>query len=355
MVNTSRVGHALLFWGDEGAGALPLALALVMQMACQTKVDGVACGVCSVCNKMIKVIHPDLHFAVPVNSVKPSDKNPVTDLYVNSWRKALLENRYMSEHQWYDFLGIDNKSGNISVHEADAIVKKLSFKAYEGEQKYMIVWLPERMNIQAANTLLKILEEPSLGTHFFLVSEHPELLLPTIRSRCQNIRVNPITQAEMAPALSKELSIPIEEAELLARLSGGSWGKALSSTKRTELQEEVMYRATQILNLCVEKNLLPAIQWCEEVASLGREQQRKLILYLMALLRNLYIEHLQVNHIFYLSPHEVENLNFKASKLPTSFFTEAANALNEAYSDIDRNVHAKMTFFSLALSLFYFS
>ena len=353
MANASRVGHALLFWGDEGVGALPLALALAQQMTCSAKKEWLACGECPTCNKMQKVIHPDLHFAVPVNSVKPSDRNPVTDHYGSIWRKALLDNPYMSEHQWYEALGIDNKSGNISVHEADAILKKLSYKAFEGDCTFMIIWLPERMNVQAANTLLKILEEPSDGKHFFLVSEHPEQLLPTIRSRCQNIRVNPILKEEMAPALAKALSLSWEEAEVLTRLSGGSWGKALSVSNQSEQQEEVMHYAHEIIHCCVEKKLFPAIQWSEEVAGFGRERQRQIIQYILEILRNTYIEHLQVSQISCVPPAKMEQFRFWATRLPSSFFAEATHALNEALTDIDRNVHAKMTFCSVALRLFY--
>jgi len=305
MANAGRVGHALLFWGDEGAGALPLALMLAQQMACKTKVNGLACGKCPTCNKMLKVIHPDLHFAVPVNSVKPSDRNPVTDHYLEIWRKALLNNPYMSEFQWYEELGIDNKSGNISVHEADTILKKLRFKAYEGECKFMVIWLPERMNVQAANTLLKILEEPSGGTHFFLVSEHPEQLLPTIRSRCQMIRVNS--------------SDNIRHVSL-----------------QSEQQQEIAQYALDLITYCTEKKLLPAIQWCEEVAGFGRERQKQLVLCMLESIRNRYTKHL-----------------YSGSSLSSSFFPEATIALDAALADIDRNVQAKMTFYTVALRLFF--
>ena len=322
MANARRVGHALLFWGDEGMGALPLALALAQQMVCPTaKEGGVACGKCPPCNKMQKLIHPDLHFAVPVNSVKPSDRNPVTDHYAAVWKEALLENPYMSEYQWYDKLGIDNKSGNMSVHEADAIVKKLSFKPFEGDCKFMIIWLPECMNIQAANTLLKILEEPSVGTHFFLVSEHPEQLLPTIRSRCQLIRVNPISKEE----------------------------QALRPAIRSEQEEEIEQYARDFITHSVNKNLFLAIQWAEDVAGFGRERQRQLVLCLLQILRNTYMEHLHADRITTASPDQIPHLRSWANKLSTTFFSIATDALNGALSDIDRNVNSKMTFYTVAL------
>jgi DNA polymerase-3 subunit delta' len=355
MANAGRTPHSLLFWGDWGVGALPLALALAQLMVCKAKENGDACGKCPPCNKMQKLIHPDLHFAIPVNSVKPSDRNPVTDLYISKWRETLIANPFLSEFDWYEALGIDNKSGNISVHEADAIQKKLSLKPYEGEVKFMIVWLPEKMNIQASNTILKILEEPPLGTHFFLVSEHPELLLSTIRSRCQAIRVNPISQEELAPALSKDLYISHQEALTLARHANGSYGKARAVSNRSEQQEELIKYASDLMTLCVDKKLLSLIEWADDVAGLGREQQRQMVAYTLDLLREVHVEHLHARHISNALASDLPHLGAWASNRPPHFFSQAVEALNGALSDIDRNVNAKMTFYSTALRLFFAS
>ena len=325
MANTGRVGHALLFEDNKSGSALPLALALAQQMTCNDKQEDTACGKCPTCNKMQKLIHPDLHFAVPVNSVKPSDRNPITDNYGVILREALLQNPYMSEYQWYEALGIDNKSGNMSVHEADAIVKKLNFKPFEGDRKFMIIWFPERMNIQAANTLLKILEEPPAGTHFFLVSTHPEQLLPTIRSRCQPIPVSPASKEEAALRASVVL----------------------------EQEEEIAQYARNLISCCIEKKLLPAIEWSEDVAGFGRERQRHLVLSLLELLRNIYVERLQASQVSAASPDEIPQLRLWAGKTPAAFFPQANEALNTALSDIDRNVNAKMTFYTVATRLYF--
>lgn len=353
MANAGRVGHTLLFWGEEGVGALPLALALAQQMACTVKENGMACGKCPTCNKVQKLVHPDLHFSVPVNRVKPSDPDPVTDLYLKTWKDALLANPYMSEYQWYETLGIDKKSGNISVHEADAIQKKISLKPFDGAYTFVLIWLPERMNIQAANTLLKALEEPPPGTHFFLVSEHPEQLLPTIRSRCQNIRVNPISTQELSATLAKELLISPLEAERLARISAGSYGKALYSNLRSERQEEANDFSSRLFDSVLHKDLNASIQWAEEAAGLGRELQRQSVLHLLALLREVYMEHLKAHKFVYISEKEIYKLRTWASGLPSSFFPVATTALNDALSDIDRNLNNKIVFYSLSLHFFF--
>ena len=355
MANADRVGHALLFWGEEGVGALPLALALAQHMACTSKEQGVPCGKCAVCNKMQKLLHPDLHFVVPVNRVRPSDPDPITDLYIKQWKEALLKNKYMSEYQWYETLGIDKRSGNISVHEAESVLKKISFKPFDGEHIFILIWLPERMNVQAANTLLKALEEPPPGTHFFLVSEHPEQLLPTIRSRCQNIRVNPISIDELSSALAKDLLISPVEAERLARISAGSYGKALYSNLRSEREEEANDFSSRLFDSVLHKDLNAAIQWAEESAGLGRELQRQSLLHLLALLREVYMEHLKAHELVYISEKEIYKLKDWATGLPSSFFPIAISALNNALSDIDRNLQNKMIYYSVFLHFFFAS
>ncbi|MCL2502015.1 MAG: hypothetical protein FWE99_02665 [Bacteroidales bacterium] len=355
MANVGRVGHALLFWGEEGVGGLPLALALAQQMACKTKEQGLACGACPTCNKMQKLLHPDLHFAVPVNRVKPSDPHPITDLYMKQWKEALLANPYMLEYQWYEALGIDKKSGNISVHEAESILKKISFKPFSGDCTFMLIWLPERMNVQAANTLLKALEEPPAGTHFFLVSEHPEQLLPTIRSRCQNVRINPMSIEDLAAALTADLLILPQDAELLARISAGSYGKALYATGQSDRQEEANAFAYRLFDGALSKDLRALIQWAEEAAGFGRELQKQTVLHLLALLREIYMEHLKAHRLVYVPEAESLVLKAWAAGFPSSFFPLAAAALNDSLSDIERNLQNKMIFYSLALHFFFAS
>ena len=350
MAGSGKMGHALLFWGEEGVGALPLALALAQFLVCRSLENGDACGKCPSCNKMQKLIHPDLHFAVPVNSVKPSDRNPVTAHYANKWIEAVLDNPYLSENQWYERLGIDNKSGNISVHEADAILKALSFKAYEGEHKFMIIWMPERMNIQAANSLLKILEEPPRGTHFFLVCEQPEQLLSTIRSRCQLIRVNPLPIDELVPALRSRLLLSEPDARLLARLSGGCFGRACALQEENENQEALDEQFSLLMNSCIENNALQLILWADDMAALGKERQRQSLLHALGLLRELYIESLRSPGVSYTSQAMQPQLHLWASRCPEAFFPAASQILNEALSDLGRNVNAKMNFYTVAFS-----
>ena len=165
-VDRGRISHAQLFTGDEGVGALPLAIAYAQYLNCPHPHDGDSCGVCPSCHQIGQLAHPDLHFVFPVNTPKgkSSSEKPLSNQFMPLWRDQVASTGgYFNEQMWYETIAIDNKQGNISTFEADEIIRALSFKAFESEYKVVLIWLPERMNVQAANKLLKILEEPWAG------------------------------------------------------------------------------------------------------------------------------------------------------------------------------------------------
>ena len=200
MVRGNRLGHAILFTEENGGGGFAFALALAQFVNCREPQESDSCGTCPSCHKYQKLIHPDLHFVFPVsssNALSESEKKgPISDYFLPAFRELALANPYFTEQALYDAIGIENKSGLISVNEAKRIFEKLSLRAAEGLWKTMIIYLPEKMNLEAANKLLKLLEEPPQGTLFLLVAHNPERLLSTIRSRCQLIALKPLSREE---------------------------------------------------------------------------------------------------------------------------------------------------------------
>ena len=191
MADSGRVAHAMLFYENEGCGALPLVLAYFQYLNCQDRHDGDSCGECPSCRKISRLIHPDLHFVFPVNTgskVSASEK-PVSDTYMEYWRDLVLADPYFLESELYSALGIEGKSGNIAVAEAKSVISKLSLSSVEDGYRAIVVWLPEKMNAEAANRLLKIVEEPPQLTLFLMITHHPEQVLQTISSRCLHIQV----------------------------------------------------------------------------------------------------------------------------------------------------------------------
>lgn len=230
MADSGKVAHAMLFYENEGCGALPLILAYYRYLNCQSRRDGDSCGECPSCRKISKLIHPDLHFVFPVNAgpkVSASEK-PTSDSYLKYWRELVLADPYFLESELYAALGIEGKAGNIAVAEAKSILEKLSLTSVGDGYKAVVVWLPEKMNAETANKLLKVVEEPPESTVFLFVTHSPEKVLQTIFSRCQSLRVLPLPKEDVARTLRERFSFSAQQAEVLAGLSGGSIGQALA-------------------------------------------------------------------------------------------------------------------------------
>ena len=175
-VDDGRISHAQLFTGAAGSGALALAVAYTQYLHCTNRHDGDSCGVCSSCQQIEKLAHPDFHLVFPVNK---QGKKPTNGLVANDFIeefRTLFERSkgYFSPQQWYDTLDLGKTlKGTIAVREAEEIIRKLSFKSFASKYKTMLIWLPETMNERAANMILKILEEPWEDTIFILVAEQP--------------------------------------------------------------------------------------------------------------------------------------------------------------------------------------
>lgn len=287
-----RVPHAQLFAGALGHGGLPLAMAYATYLNCPNRTDSDSCGVCASCVQMQNFAHPDLHFVYPVNTPKgkSSSTKPISDHYIKEWREQLRSTGgYFTEQEWYIALDIENKEGNISKFEAEDIIRKLSFKSYESEYKIVILFLPERMNREAANRLLKIIEEPWDKSLFLMVGLSPELLLQTISSRLQTINIPPIDLNSLASRLVAE-GVDEESAIRFSQMSRGDYLAALRlSRERDEVSDEFDF-FVKLMRLSYENRHLELMTLAEGVAtSLGREQQKALINNSIRLLRESYM------------------------------------------------------------------
>lgn len=332
MVDNTRVSHAMMLEEDGITGALALALGLVQYMSCTSRVDenGVkdSCGDCPTCRKIEKLIHPDLHFVFPVNvtAKSGSERKPTSDHFIGIWRKLVIDNPYFTESSLNRALGIEDKVGIINVVEAKDILAKMNMSSYEGGNKYVIIWLPERMNIEAANRLLKIVEEPFPNTYFIFISQSPERVINTIRSRCLRIPVLPIDTSLI------QSSETVESPYLSLIIS---------------LLENILTR-----------NLVAIIKDAETMAELGREKQKEFCIFSEAFIRKIMMVKQGVPQIVYngdISKYpEGKAVLDLASKLPEEFFEKAFRHLESARLSIESNVNAKMVFCNLG-NLFFMS
>ncbi len=354
MAADERVGHALLLYEESGFGALPMAIAFAQYLCCPHISDGDSCGSCPTCNKFQKLIHPDLHFAMPVSSTKsvPAEKKPVSDSFAAAWREAIISDPYLTEQQWYDKIGIENKSGIIGVNEAALIGRKMSMRSFEGGKKFMIIWLPERMNQEAANKLLKLIEEPPPDTFIFLVSESPENVIVTVLSRCQIFRLPPIENESLSRELVEEFDTDIEQARFWTKISGGSLSKArrlINESENSSIYD--VYLAT-LLEGCANKDLKKVISFWEELSLRGRESQRQFCEYALEFLRRSLMTNMGSADISNTPDSSKEHITYWAAKIKPGFYPKAYDAINKALQDIDRNVNSRYIFADLSNRFF---
>ncbi|MEA2105722.1 MAG: DNA polymerase III subunit delta [Bacteroidota bacterium] len=350
-VEENRISHAQLFLGPEGSGNLALAIAYAQYIACTNKQGNDSCGVCSSCQKFKKLIHPDLHFVFPVNTSKTIKKNPVSDDYINQWRTALIENPYINQNIWYEIIEIENKQGVISKNESYEILRKLNLKTFEAEYKFMIIWLPEKMNTYAANKLLKFIEEPPEKTLFFLVSENSEQILPTILSRTQLIKIPKIDNDSLYSALCDRLGINPDKALDIAHLANGNYFEALNLASAGDEDYENLERFKSLMRLAYLRKIVEIIDWVDEIARIGREKQKGFLTYSLRLLRENFMLNIKRKEIVYLTQKEyIFSENF-SQFIHQENVSKLYEVFNKAYADIGMNAYNKIVFLDVALKI----
>ena len=373
LVQHNRLSHALLFLGKEGSGDLLLALAFAQYIVCD-RVNGKAaapslfgeaslptqdsrlptdsCGVCPSCSKAQKFIHPDIHFSYPVIPRKAGDKPLSTD-YISEWREFIQLYPYGNVFDWLQFIGAENKQGNITVHECNDIIHKLSMKSFESGYKILIMWMPEYLG-NAGNKLLKLIEEPPPDTLFILVAENESQILPTILSRCQLVKIPALPVANIAQALSERANIATEQARQVASISEGNYREALQLTQHAEEDWQDLLR--DWLNATLKTGPAAQVKWIEEISKLGREKQKQFLRYFGHLLeqsvrlRAMGPESQQAQNM----PEKERDFALRLNKLADISQQQAIiEELDRATYYIERNAHGKMLFHALTIKLYH--
>lgn len=353
-----RIPHAQLFTGPEGTGKLALAIAYAQYISCHNKGEDDSCGNCPSCHKFAKLIHPDLHFVFPIilsdrKSDSDDDKGPsgkISDAFLLQWREVLLANPYIGESDWYEMIGAENKQGIIGTTESSEVIRKLSLKSFESDYKTMIIWLPERMNQQAANKLLKLIEEPPLKTIFLMVSENPTQLLKTILSRTQIIKVPPVHRDSIALALVDRHQLNPAKASEISRVSNGSYQNALKLiSSEVDSQYFTMFR--DLMRLCYSNNVLGLLDWVDELVALGREQQKEMLSDSLRLLRESLMLNMELDDISYLAGEEYDFGKKFSPFINRSNIYQIFNEINLAIDHISRNGNPHIVFTDMSMKL----
>lgn len=351
-IRHDRVSHSQLFFGPEGNGGLLLAMAFAQYLLCDNPTQTDSCGQCVSCRQVQSFNYPDIHYVYPVaKTAKSGDKVLSTD-YAEDWHNIIREDKYFGLYRWLEFLGVENKQAQIGVPESEEIMKKLSLKSYSGKQKILIMWMPERMNVQAANKLLKLLEEPPQKTLFLLVGEDPERLLNTITSRCQKVYIPKYDLTSVHEFLQKEEQLDSGAAGVIARISEGNMAQAKRLAERSETYRSYATLFSSWVRACYSADVKHIIDWAEECGRFEREKIKDFLTFCSNTFRDSF-------NIHYGNDHEMnavfKEINFELKKF--SPFTHLTNtpkildSIDGAAYDISRNANPRLVLTDLSLNM----
>ena len=351
-VRENHVSHAQLFFGPAGSGKLPLALAYAQYILCPNRTETDSCGVCPTCQKIQKLVHPDLHFVVPTNTTKSVKSNPESDLFMEEWREFALKNDgYFNDTDWYAFLDIENKQGYMSVRDAASLLRKLNMKSYEGEYKIAIIWMAEKMRVETANKLLKLLEEPPEKTVFLLIAEDAEELLATIKSRTALVKIPAIDLGSIESALIDRLGCNPQQAHDAAMISEGNWLTACHSVQDSEEHKFFFTTFQQWMRLCFRSAYPELIDFSSNIKTLGRERQKELLDYGLRIIRNSLLFNNNLAEIVML-PDDEKTFNSKfAPFVNPANLAQIAELFEEAIRQIERNGNAQIIFTDVSFKM----
>ena len=344
MTREGRLPHAIMLCGPQGIGKKALAISF----ACQLLDNGTPQA-----HAMLqKLEHPDLHFTFPTIKLPSmsADHKPVSDDFAQEWHELLMNaGPYFTMDEWMTAMGGENQQAIITAGESDALVRKLSLKSSQGGYKVSIIWLPERMNIECANKLLKLIEEPPQQTVFIMACEEPDRLLETIRSRVQRIDVRKLPAETICKALIEKRAISEDAAHRISRIAGGSWLRALEELTVGTENEQFLDLYMSLMRLAYQRKVRDLRKWSEAISGFGREKQKRFLDYFLKITRECFMYNFQQQDIVYMTQQE-ENFARNFAR-----FVNEANILslydltNRAIRDIGQNANAKIVFFDFAL------
>ena len=374
LVSNNRLSHALLFVGKEGSGALPLAMTfanfLILQpstSSSQSLFDAPPSPVSNFSEPeaadqwMVKqagfskangLVHPDIHFTYPVITKKPGTP-PISTDYISEWREFISKYPYGNVYDWLQFIGAENKQGNITSNECNDIIRKLNLKSFESEYKVQIVWMPEYLGNEG-NKLLKLIEEPPPNTLFLLVTENESLILPTILSRTQVIRIPPLEPSEIEAALVHNHKSTPDQARKIAAISEGNYREAQMLLHQGGEDWEVVLR--DWLNAIKKTGPIAQVKWMEDVSKLGREKQKQFLRYFNHLLEQsirLRVISEDLANAIYIPDNERDIARRINQIADISQQQAIIEELDRATYYIERNANAKMLFHALTIRLYH--
>lgn len=354
-VKLNHLAHALLFHGPEGSANLTLAIALASYLYCEQKSDNDSCGTCGSCQRMNKLILPDLNFAFPVVASSKEedgdeDGNEGKSDLLGNWRKFVLGQPYGNVHDFIYFNGFEKKQLNITKAAARKMIQTLSLMSFEGGYKIMLIWAPEYLHPSAANALLKIIEEPPAKTLFLLVTSQADQLLTTILSRTQKILVRAFSDEEVSSHLVETGKCEAKAAAQIAMLADGNMRAAFLLIDQVE--DQTVRQLRDWFRLCATKNLKEIFLLSEDFHKTDKESQKSLMLAGLNVTREILLKNLDLDHLLRTTDEDRVFINNISKKMLTEEHAiQLYQTFNDAHYHLERNGNAKMIFTDLSMEI----
>lgn len=347
-VSNHSVPHAQLFTGRPGSGAYALALAYAQFLACTDRSEKDSCGLCDSCKRMSTLQHPDQHFSFPF-LIAP--KKETADAYISEWRELVLDKKgYFNHQEWVEAIHGESKNLIINVNEALSLSSKLWLKSFGGGYKFMFIYEPESMHESAANKLLKLIEEPPEKTLIFLISDKPENIILTIRSRTQLVKLSPLSDEQISEYLAEKFGLSAEEAGTIARLVNGDLGRAVNiAANGAQNQWFPMFR--DWMRISYTGDMMKLIPWVDQMNTYGREEQKNFLSYGLEVIRQCLSGNYTEGELQRFSADEIK---FAKNFSPFINHTNALDLMQsfqDAFRDIRGNLNAKLVFFDLTVNI----
>ena len=349
LIESGKMPHSLLLYGAPGCGKMALALALVSHLLGENDVNNPKAA--SVKAMLDRWEHPDLHFSYPV--IRPTgttaDHKMISDDFAKEWHLLLKKGPYFDMDTWLEHMNAANQQAIIFASESDNLTRKLNLKSSMGGYKVAIIWLPERMNVECANKLLKLLEEPPHQTLFIMVSEAPERLLETVRSRTQMIQVKRIDTAVLERALVEKRGLDDDTAHRVAQIANGSWLDAIRMLNADSEAKQFFNDFVGVMRASYRRDIREMKAWSERVATYGREKQKRMLLYFHRMFRENFMYNFKQSSLIHFTQDEEQFAQKFAPFINEKNIVELYELVELNIRDLSQNANPKIVFFDFTL------